>query len=233
MFSVFVIGGTGLCGKHLVKELLASNKFSKVTLFTRKLYPEEYSKSELTNLHIFEQKIINFEDLECVKEDFKNFDIGISTLGTTRAVAGSAENFIKIDHGYTLNVAKIFKTNSTKEKKHFLLLTSSNSDENSFFLYPKTKGLLERDIKELGFDSLSIFRPALLLLENGEKRDNERFAESLAMGFSSLIGNPKSFTVPGKLVGRAMCIVASKLTNNSTGVHFYSNVDIHNISNEI
>ena len=58
-----------------------------------------------------------------------------------------------------LNFAKTFmEANPNNNKLHFLLVTAVNSDANSFFLYPKTKGQLEQGIAEMGFDKVSIFR---------------------------------------------------------------------------
>ncbi|CAK9201067.1 unnamed protein product, partial [Sphagnum jensenii] len=62
-------------------------------------------------------------------------------MGTTRPDAGSAENFVKIDHDIPLHVARLFKETNPSKPTHFCLLTSAGSSATSSFLYPKTKGL--------------------------------------------------------------------------------------------
>lgn len=56
-----------------------------------------------------------------------------------------------------------------------MLLTAGGSNEKSFLLYPRTKGLIERHVTELGFDFLGIFRPNLLLFDKNDGRPNERW----------------------------------------------------------
>ncbi|CAK9862776.1 unnamed protein product [Sphagnum jensenii] len=61
-------------------------------------------------------------------------------MGTTRADAGSAENFVKIDHDIPLHVARLFKEANPSKPTHFCLLTRAGSSATSSFLYPRTKG---------------------------------------------------------------------------------------------
>ena len=53
-------------------------------------------------------------------------------------------------------------------------------DANSSFFYPKTKGEGERDMKLVGFQSLTILRPSII----GGRRNESRFAEGLALTLS-------------------------------------------------
>jgi hypothetical protein len=50
-------------------------------------------------------------------------------------------------------------------------------------LYPKTKGEVERDIKLVGFRSLTILRPSII----GGKREDSRFAEGVAWALSRIL----------------------------------------------
>ncbi|KAH8943220.1 hypothetical protein BDL97_13G039500 [Sphagnum fallax] len=60
-------------------------------------------------------------------------------MGTTRPDAGSAENFVKIDHDIPLHVARLFKEANPSKPTHFCLLTSAGSSATSSFLYPRTE----------------------------------------------------------------------------------------------
>ena len=55
------------------------------------------------------------------------------------------------------------------------LLTATNSNPASWFLYPKTKGEIEEAVAGLGFDRLDIYRPAFL-----KGRPSGRIMEELA-----------------------------------------------------
>jgi hypothetical protein len=45
---------------------------------------------------------------------------------------------------------------------HYLLVSSIGADEKSWFLYPRTKGEVERDLRAKKLPLLTIFRPGLL-----------------------------------------------------------------------
>ncbi|KAJ1347030.1 hypothetical protein KIN20_001968 [Parelaphostrongylus tenuis] len=122
------------------------------------------------------------------KKAFKGLDIGFCALGTTRAKAGK-DGFYKVDHDYVVNVAKIAKAQGVRE---FVLVSSAGSNEHSWFLYPKTKGEMERDVGALQFDKLLIVRPGIL----EGPREEHRFGESLL----------KVLVKPLKLVSNSIAI---------------------------
>jgi oxidoreductase len=93
--TALILGATGAVGRHLLRELLSSNEWSKVGEYGRRVTPEtnlsENDKSKL------EQKTIDFEHLDAAGLKDGRWDVVFVTLGTTRAIAGSAEMFEKID----------------------------------------------------------------------------------------------------------------------------------------
>lgn len=151
---VFVLGASGEVGKELVNELASNDMFPKVVLMGRRnidLNGDKFNK--------IEQKVVDFDKLDA--DTFRGFDAGFCCLGTTKGKAGEA-GFVKVDHDYVVDAAKLAKEGGCKE---FHLVTSSNANKNSWFLYPKTKGRVEEDVTQLGFDHLAIYRPALLLCQ--------------------------------------------------------------------
>lgn len=69
------------------------------------------------------------------------------------------EPFMHIDHDYNVNAAKIAKEMGIS---HYGLLSAFNAKPTSYFTYPRCKGLIEQDIHNMNFDTLSIFKPGLL-----------------------------------------------------------------------
>ena len=63
-----------------------------------------------------------------------------------------------------MNAAKIAKECGCKQLNY---VSSQGAHKDSMFLYPQTKGKVEHELTQLGFDQLFIHRPALLL--RGEK----------------------------------------------------------------
>ena len=151
-----------MVGKKVVEQLLADNTFSKVSILTRKSL--NLQENDLKKL----KEIIVDYDIGIKDTDVKDHDVLFMCLGTTRAQAGSAEAFVKIDHDYPLMAAK------HHTGRDVVLLTASGSDANSWFLYPKTKGMLENAFINMKFKNLAIFQPGLLLLE-GQDRKEPRF----------------------------------------------------------
>ena len=107
-----IIGATGATGKHLLQELLQSSTFTRVGEYGRRVTPEE---SITVGKEKLEQKTIDFEKLEEAGLKDGKWDVVYITyapssillvslsltrsrsLGTKRALAGSAAAFERID----------------------------------------------------------------------------------------------------------------------------------------
>jgi uncharacterized protein YbjT (DUF2867 family) len=95
----------------------------------------------------------------------------VCALGTTRAIAGSAESFVKVDRDYVIAAAEAARAAGIPR---FLLLTAQGSGGVPTFLprsvvsaihpllYTQTKYEAETAVKSQGFSTVSIFRPGLL-----------------------------------------------------------------------
>ena len=123
-------------------------------------------------------------------------------MGTTKAQAGSAENFSKIDKGYVLDSAKLIKEQNPDKEIHYLYCSVKSSNPRSPFLYLRSKGETEDGLKEIGFKRLSIFRPGNLRVS--EPRDQRRTFEEISLKFASVLElvMPKKITVHVDAVGR-------------------------------
>lgn len=89
--SALLLGGTGAVGKQLLAELLASDEWTRVGEYGRRVSTPPSTQTKL------EQKVIDFEDLGKANMKAGRWDVVFVTLGTTRANAGSAAQFEKID----------------------------------------------------------------------------------------------------------------------------------------
>ncbi|KAI9199641.1 uncharacterized protein BJ171DRAFT_427489 [Polychytrium aggregatum] len=237
--SAFVLGPTGMVGKKLVSELLHSPRFSKVTTIHRRAFKDdEKADFPKTNSKLVE-KIVDFDKLEEHREYFRGHDVGFCCLGTTRADAGSAENFVKIDHDYVLKSAQLYHAETEPGKpSHFVLLTSAGSNKCSYFLYPRTKGLLEFNCANLGFDRLTILRPGLLDIGQ-DRRPSSRPLEHLGhMVYTNLLTETmrKTLGISTGNVAAAMRKVAEDWIaskHSPTVVQIYENNDLHELLSKI
>ncbi|XP_051983987.1 oxidoreductase HTATIP2 [Xyrauchen texanus] len=214
--TCFILGASGESGKMLLKELVERKLFSKITLIGRRLLTFEDKTYE--NL---EQKVVDFEKLEEYEEAFRGHDVGYCCLGTTKAKAG-AEGFVRVDHDYVLKAAELAKAGGCS---HFHLESSKGADKTSSFLYLKTKGQVEAEVEELGFERLSIYRPAVLLVDRQESRPAEWMARKFLGPFSSVF--PTAMSIPLTSVVRAM--VANTLKDAENKVEILENKSIYNL----
>jgi len=213
--AAFVLGATGEVGREVVNVLAANEAFSRVVIIGRRaleLNGEKFSKVENT--------IVDFDKLDESADKFKGFDVGFCCLGTTKGKAG-VEGFIKVDHDYVVESAKLAHQGGTKQ---FHLVTSQGSDKDSMFLYPKTKGRAEEAVTNLGFERTSIYRPALLLCDRQESRPGEKF---LRMIVGSLDRWGK-MSVPTITVAQAM--VNNALKTPEKAVEIISNAQLFSLA---
>ncbi|XP_022519654.2 oxidoreductase HTATIP2 [Astyanax mexicanus] len=209
--SCFILGASGETGKQLLKEIMESKIFSKVTLIGRRTLT--FQDKSYENLV---QEVVDFEKLEDHAAVFQGHDVGYCCLGTTRAKAG-AEGFVRVDHDYVLKSAELAKAGGCT---HFHLESSKGADKSSSFLYLKTKGQVEADIAELGFERFSVYRPAVLLVDRQESRPTEWLARKFMGVFPSM-------SIPITTVARAM--VVNTLTNGEEKTEILENKAISDL----
>ena len=179
--KLLLLGATGLVGGRALKLALSNEAFSEVIAPTRKpLAPSERLVNPVTS-HI--------EELAAVLMSHRP-DAVICALGTTRAKAGSKEAFRYVD--YTLPIA-FGKAAHGAGVERYAIVTAMGASSDSKIFYTKTKGEVERDIREIGFRSLTICRPSLI----GGERDETRSAEGVALALFRVLAPiiPKKFHV--------------------------------------
>ncbi|KAG8985276.1 Protein fmp52, mitochondrial [Tulasnella sp. 427] len=206
--SVLLLGATGATGKHVLRDLLASNHFSRVVEAGRRVTPTE-SLQDATGKEKLTQKVIDFEKLEESGLKDEKVDAVVVVLGTSKASAGSAEAFEKIDREYVLNAAKAAKVDAGQQR--LVYLSSAGADANSFFLYPKSKGLTEQGLASLYSDCI-IFRPGLLKEAN---RDEPRLVETIISKIHDVVPFGRdTWAIPVKELAKAITVAAEQGSAN-------------------
>lgn len=168
-------GATGLVGGKVLALLLADPAVSRVTAPTRRPLPP-HPKLENPPLAGAWPALPPVDEAYCC-------------LGTTRAIAGSAEAFRAVDLDLTAAFAKAAKAAGARS---FGLVSSLGADARSAFLYPKTKGEAEKAVAGQRFECLTIMRPSLLLGERERPRPAERLGEIAMAALDPLLGGPLS-----------------------------------------
>ncbi|KIM44450.1 hypothetical protein M413DRAFT_442432 [Hebeloma cylindrosporum] len=203
--TALIIGATGQTGRHLLQNLLISPHFTRVGEYGRRLTPAEHIVNGKDKL---EQKVIDFEKLQESGLKQGHWDVVFITLGTTKATAGSAEAFEKIDREYVINAAQEAKNPDQTSSQRLVYLSSGGANSQSPFLYPRSKGLTEEGLARLGYADTIVFRPGFLA---GTNREEARTAETILGKVTSLLSHvTSSVEIDISALGKAICL-AGKL----------------------
>ena len=160
-----VIGGTGGVGAFLVEKLLNSPRFSKVTVVTRKKLKNQ-EKLDTILWDDFSDHLV--KNNKSTLEAFKGHDVLFCCLGASeKALIGLLFNkkkyepvFQLVDHDFVVAAGQIaFKSGIPA----FSVISSPSAKPDARFAYSRIKWEMEKEIKSIGFDKLSIFRPHHLM----------------------------------------------------------------------
>ncbi len=180
--KVAIVGSTGLIGSSLLKILIESKEVESIFNLTRSASKIESPK--VKNIQI------DFDKLESTDSIF-SCDVVYCCLGTTIKIAKSKEAFKKVDFTYIVNSAIAAKKQGVKK---FLVVSALGVDANSPIFYNQVKGETENALKQIGFESLQIYRPSLLLGDRKEFRIGEEIGNFIGNAFSfAFIGDLKKY----------------------------------------
>src|SRR6202051_4872010 len=127
-------GGTGLTGSFVVRQFLADPAITKVISVSRR--PWNILDAKLT-----EVLVSDLAELPSVESKIRG-EIYFCCLGTTIGIAGSKENFEKVDHAAIVAFGKIAKAHDARS---FTLVSSMGANARSMFFYNRVKGRTEDD----------------------------------------------------------------------------------------
>lgn len=211
MKTAIIAGASGLVGKLCLFQLLETDQYSRVTALVRKPLPLKHHK-----LH---QLVVDFDHLNDCKDELFANDV-FCCLGTTIKVAGSQENFKKVDYYYPLELAVLTKQNGADT---FMLISAMGANKDSSIFYNKTKGEIEHAIDTLDFNSFGILRPSLLLGDRNEFRLGEQIASIVMRVFGWLMVGPlkKYKAIHAGTVAKAMVNIAQD--SSHSGMNIYKN----------
>jgi uncharacterized protein YbjT (DUF2867 family) len=146
--------------------------------------------------------VVDFSVLEEVTEDLV-CDDAFCCLGSTIKQAGSPENFRAVDHAAVLAFAWAARRNGARR---FFLVSSLGANASSRFFYNRVKGETEEALPVLGFQTLGIFRPSLLVGPRAEFRLGERLSAVIMwLAEPLLLGRLRPYrAIRAEVVARAM-----------------------------
>lgn len=190
---VLLAGATGLVGRTILHLLSQDSMIGEIRALTRRSLPAEDKSPAVREL------VTDFEKLQ-EHPDWFEVDMVFCALGTTIAKARTKKAFRRVDFDYPLAIAKAARAAGAR---HFLMVSAIGANPRSRFFYNQIKGELEDAILTLGYPSVTIARPSMLLGDRQEYRLGEHIARKITWLFPSFLAGVKASQVASALVQAA------------------------------
>lgn len=194
--------------------LAADRAWGEVRALVRRPLPPELSAPKIVQVQVDYERLDQAVEWAAVQHVF-------CALGTTMRQAGSAEAFRRVDFDYPVRLARAALARGAR---HVLLVTAIGAAQNSRFFYNRVKGDVEAAITALGFRSVTIARPSLLLGRRQKARLGERLGKVLG-----LLSPPRWRPVHATQVARALVEAARR---DLPGVHIMENQELRAAADE-
>lgn len=151
MKKILVLGATGAVGGQALKALLDRPGVEVTVLSRRKLALEHPALT---------QHVVDVLDPKSYEALLPGHDTALCALGVGQPSKMSREEFLRVDRDAVLAFGQACAAAGIP---HFSLLSAVGSDAGSSYFYPRTKGQLEDGLRAVGFKSLSLFQPSMIL----------------------------------------------------------------------
>jgi uncharacterized protein YbjT (DUF2867 family) len=188
-------GATGLVGHALLPLLLASERYRRVCVVLRRAAKDMPQSPKLKVLRV---------DFARLPAAFPAVDDVFIALGTTIRAAGSEAAFRRVDFDFVLNTARAARAAGATRLG---VVSAMGANAKSRVFYSRVKGEVEAALARLGYESVVIAQPSLLLGNRAALGQPVRIGERWATGVLGGIG----WVLPGNLRPIAADAVASAL----------------------
>ena len=206
-----------MVGGLLVQTLLQAPDYSRVFALTRRPLGREHPK--LAN------RIVIFERMAEQLKGLAAQD-AFCCIGTTIAEAGSQEAFREVDVDAVLLFAQAARAAGATR---FVVLSSVGASPTSKKFYLRTKAEMEDAVSMVGFPSVDILQPSLLLGARRQSRPLETLGGILAPVINPLLtGSREAYrAIPAEVVARAMLGAARR---GARGIYRYTHGAIRQLA---
>ena len=159
--KVIITGTTGMVGKAVLLECLASSQVKQVLIINR-------SSINMSNSKLKEYILKDFAAVESLKKDLAGYDacfhcMGISALGKSEA------DYTRITYQYTKLLADVLFDLNPDLVFNYVSGMGTDSSQAGKSMWARVKGRTENYILKKGFKDAYAFRPGAILPEKGVK----------------------------------------------------------------
>jgi uncharacterized protein YbjT (DUF2867 family) len=203
-----VAGATGLVGQSIVRQLAGDSTWGEVRALVRQGLPPDLTLPSVVPIPVDYSKLDPAPEWAGANHVF-------CALGTTMRQAGSREAFRRVDFEYPVALARAAHARGAR---HFLLVSALGASETSRVFYNRVKGEVESAISAVGFRSVTIARPSLLVGRRAEPRLGEQVGMMLGV-----LAPRRWRPIPATQVARALVEAAKR---DSPGVRILENQEL-------
>jgi uncharacterized protein YbjT (DUF2867 family) len=212
-----VAGATGMVGGLLLNTLLDAPDYTRVYALTRRPFGKEHPR--LAN------RVVVFSRMAEQLKGLTATD-AFCCIGTTIADAGTQEAFRAVDLDAVVQFARAARA---LQANRFVVVSSAGANPRSDKFYLRTKGEMEEAVAAVGFPSVDILQPSLLLGPRKQLRPLElagRLFAPLVNPF--LTGSREAYrAIPAEVVAKGMLGAARR---GARGVYRYTHAAIQQLS---
>ncbi|NRF71840.1 NAD(P)H-binding protein [Aquincola sp. S2] len=164
----WLAGATGLVGRALLEQLVDNPQYERLQVLARRAAPQLAAAGKL-QLHV-----VDFDRLPALPPA----DDVFIALGTTIKVAGSEQAFRRVDFDAVVNTARAGRSAGAKR---LAVVSALGADATSAVFYNGVKGEMEEAVAQLGYETVVIAQPSLLVGDRAALGQPLRFGEAWAL----------------------------------------------------
>jgi uncharacterized protein YbjT (DUF2867 family) len=216
--KALLAGATGLVGGALLPMLCDSATYGEVHVLVRRSGAGLVAHAKL-RVHVV--------DFDHLPHDLPAVDDVYVALGTTIKVAGSRDAFRRVDLDFVVNTARVARARGATR---LAVVSALGAGARSRIFYNRVKGEMQAAITKLGFDSVTIAQPSLLVGDRAAlgqpTRAGEVWATRLLVPIRSLV--PRGIRpIQARDVAAAMLAVTA---DGKPGVHVLTSAAMQSVS---
>jgi uncharacterized protein YbjT (DUF2867 family) len=171
--TILLAGASGLIGRELLELLLAPGRDARVAVLARRPLAPARSDPRLS---------VRTGELAALAAEARGVRDVYIALGTTIKVAGSEAAFRAVDVQLVVGVARAARTAGATR---LAVVSALGANARSGIFYNRVKGEAEDALKTLGYESLVIAQPSLLIGDRSALGQPTRSGELFAARFFS------------------------------------------------
>ena len=212
--TALLSGATGLVGRSLLSMLLGSKRYDQIHVLARRAVPD---------CKLDERLVVRQVDFARLPAAFPKADDVFIALGTTIKLAGSEAAFRQVDLEFVVNTARAAQAMGATR---LAVVSALGADAKSHVFYNRVKGEMQDAVARLGYASVVIAQPSLLLGDRAALgqpvRHGEQWAARLLEPLAAMV--PKAVRpIPARAVAAALM---AAIVDATPGVRVLTSADM-------